>query len=288
MVKILLLTAMHQRPHISELFCISAMRLLETWKYIYDITVVSLVSDSASETVCMKYNIDMIHTPVSPLGMKMNVGMANVLTKYSFDYLLHIGDDDIFSPDILEIYSEAIELRRPYFGFNQVYFYDLLKNRAIHFKYPFDTNKLIGAGRMFLCEALEKTAYKCSVVSMKSRTVLGIQLEKNKALILPEYQAKYMEAIGFGFITSEPTFQLWKNDQTKGLDTESELNMVFNGFFPHVIESSRPLITDIKSLVNVWQFEDYLNFSVSVSPEESMYFCGETEKEHLKLIRKSL
>jgi hypothetical protein len=288
MVKILLLTAMHQRPQISELFCISAMRLLETWKYVYDITVCSLVSDPESEEVCRRYGIEIIPTPASPLGMKMNVGMTIIMANYKFDYLLQIDDDDIFSPDILEWYTPYIKKRIPYFGVDKVYFYDLLTNRAILFKYHYETGKLLGCGRMFLREALERTAYRCSVVCLKNRTYLGIELQKNKTLVIPEYQAKYAEDQGFVHITSGPEFQLYKNDQIKGMNTQSEFNLVFNGYLPKVVDTPRPLFTDVKSTVNIWQFDDYKAFGSQVDPAEAMHFWSDAEKEYLQSLREKL
>jgi hypothetical protein len=286
MVKILLMTAMHQRPAISELFCISARRFVEAWKLVYDIKVVSLVSDQDSEAVCLRYGIDMIHTPVQPLGMKMNVGLCNILEKYSFDYLLQISDDDIFSPDILEYYTPLIKERVPYFGVKELYFLDMPTNRALKFRYVYQTSKLVGCGRMFLREALMSTAMKCTVLGLKYKISNAVEIQKGKVMVLPLYQATYLDAMNIVTITSGATVQLWRNQQMRGLDGESELNMVMNNYFPSVVETGKPLFTDVKSDVNIWKFEDFEKFGEAVEHAESMHFWSDEERAYYTQLRK--
>ena len=271
---------MHQRPEISELFCISAKRFVEYWEGKYDITICALISDQESEAICNRYQINVIPTPVSPLGTKFNAGMEIIMRKFSFDYLLQISDDDIFSPELLTWYEAAILGRVPYFGLKELYFLDSTNDRAIHFKYRYETNKLVGCGRMFLREAILKTAYKCDVVGLKNRTFNGVILEKNKQLFIPEYQAKYLHAMGFVHKTTGAVFALWKNEQIRGMDSESETNMVLNNYMPIVIPTDRPLITDVKSDKNIWKFEDFEKFGDVVEASDAMHFWSDEEREY--------
>lgn len=288
MTRILILTAMHERADVSELFCLSARRFIEFWKEKYLITVCALISDRESEELCNRYNIVVIPTPVSPLGTKFNVGLENIMQKFSFDYLLQISDDDVFSPELLEWYEPAILGQIPYFGIKELYFIEAISNRAIHFKYHYPTNKLVGCGRMFLHSAIRRTAYKVQLLCLKTRVHNGVNLVKDKILFIPEYQAQYLDAMRFGKIISGPQFTLWKSDQIRGMDSESEINLVLNNYMPVVVKTNRPLITDIKSDVNIWKFDDLSSFGENVEPSEAQHFWSDQEKAYYRELREKI
>jgi hypothetical protein len=278
--QILLLTAMHERPLISELFAIAATRLKKENDSKYDVTIVSLVSDPESRLVCERYGIEIVKTVKRPLGRKWNQGIATVLERYTFDYMMQMGDDDIMSSSLLDLYAPAIAARLPYFGMKKLYFLDALSNMATRFTYKHETNKLVGCGRMFLRSALEATGYHTGIIPRKSCQYIGVKLEKSVPVYLPTYQAKYLDAMHYADIHAGQRFSLFADGLMRGLDNHSEMSMVMNNYFPAVIETEKPLITDVKSRVNIWRFDQFSHLGESCKPSAAMAHWGDDEKEY--------
>lgn len=284
MKRILLLTAMHLRPAISELFCMSAADLVKTAAGKYDITVCSLVSDPESEEVCNRYGINVIHTCQAPVGRKWNQGIEKVLARFEFDYLMQMGDDDVFSSCILDVYADAIKQNLPYFGLKQLYFLDGITGKAILFRYAYEANKLVGCGRMFRRDALERTGWRVIVTPRVNRTFMGVTLKRGIAISVPEYQADYLLGMKFGSVFKPRHFSLFRDDQMKGLDNESECCMLFNNYQPTVIETVMPLVTDVKSDVNIWSFDHYNSLGSHVTKEEATRLWSHDQRKHLERI----
>lgn len=284
MKKILLLTAMHKRPAISELFCMSAAELVKESAGKYDVTVCSLVSDPESEEVCHRYGINVIHTCQAPVGRKWNEGIEKVLARFNFDYLMQMGDDDVFSSSILDVYADAIKQNLPYFGLKQLYFLDAITGKAILFRYAYEANKLVGCGRMFRRDALERTGWRVIVTPRINRSFMGVTLKRGIAISVPEHQANYLIGMKFASIFKPRYFSIFRNDQMNGLDNESECCMLFNNYEPTVIETAKPLVTDVKSDVNIWSFGHYNSLGSHVTKEEAMFLWSRDQRKHLARI----
>jgi len=286
--KILLLTQMHQRPAISELFCMSALRLQEASRQKFDITIVSLVSDAPSEAVCRKYSIDMIFTCAGPLGKKMNTGITLLLKNYQFDYLLKIDDDDIVSSNLLEVYTPFIKKGVPLFGVKQVYFLDAANNQALFYKYPYTVAKLMGCGKMISRTALERTGWQSTIKPKNNYKHLGVQFYADRPITIPHYQAHYMVEMKYADMVSSPKFNLFNDEQTMGLDFVSEMNFVFNGYDPVEVVTEKPLFTDVKTNVNIWKFADYATVGKHVPVSEATAHWSIQEREYLLQLQAQL
>lgn len=279
--RILLLTQMHERAAISELFCMSAIRLQEACRKKYNLTIVSLVSDQQSEALCRRYGIDMIFTCPAPLGRKMNTGIALLLQSYTFDYLLKIDDDDVFSSNLLHVYEPYIRKGLPLFGVKQVYFLDSHHHKALLYKYPYKVAKLFGCGKMISRTALERTGWQTTIRPRNNYRHLGVQLFTGQPATLPHYQAHYLVEMNYAEKLSGPKFNLFNDDQTRSLDFVSEMNFVLNGYEPVEVETPLPLFTDVKSSVNIWRFADYQNQGTPVSMGEATAFWSTDELAYL-------
>jgi hypothetical protein len=286
--RILLLTAMHRRPLVSELWCIAASRFRNENAGKYIVTIVSCVSDKPSEDVCRRYNIDMVETVEKPLGRKWNQGFAWALEHYPFDYLMQMGDDDIMATSLLDLYATAIATRLPYFGMKKLYFLDAMSHQAAKFEYKHNTNKLVGCGRMFLRSALERTGYHMGIIPRKNCQFIGVKLEKSVPVYLPAYQAQYLDAMHYADIHAGRRFSLFGDQLMRGLDNHSEMSMVMNNYFPAVIETEKPLITDVKSRVNIWRFDQFSHLGESCKPSAAMAHWGDDEREYYKKLCETL
>ena len=285
MRKILLLTQMHQRPEISELFCMSALRIKEASRKKYDVQIVSLVSDKPSELVCEKYGLGMIFTCVSPLGKKMNTGIAKLLESFEFDYLLKIDDDDVGVSNLLELYTPFINANIPLFGVKQVYFLDATGKRAMFYKYPYNIAKLFGCGKMISRTALERTGWQATIRPRNNYHHLGVELKAGNQYMLPWYQANYLKEMGYADLVGRIKFNLFNDDQMRSLDFQSEMNFVFNGYDPVEVKTDKPLFTDVKSSVNIWKFSDYSGHGQLVPFEEATSHWSQQELDHLKKLQ---
>ena len=278
---IVILAAMHLRPHISELFCMAARRLAAAASELYTVKIVAFVSDEPSLTVCQRYGVDVIHTCVGPLGKKMNLGFTELLQNYTFDYILRMGDDDIVSDTLLHVYHPYIQAGLHYFGLNQLYFLDSATHKAVQFQYPYQqAQKLVGCGTMISRHALERTGYRCLILSTSQQSFLGVNLTPGQTYLLPSYQASYLVDMNFATLLSGPFFQMYPDHQMKSMDYILEMAFLFNGYDAKVVHTDTPLITDVKSNTNIWKFNQWNWCSMPVDPEQAMSFWSEEEKQH--------
>lgn len=280
--RILLLTQMHMRPHISELFCLSALRLIDDNSANYEMRIHALVSDAPSQAVCAKHNIPFTITCQQPLGRKMNTGIASVLKLYDFDYLLKIDDDDVVDSSLLSWYAPYIKRHVPYFGVNQIYFLCAQTHRAVLYKYPYNTDKLFGPGKMISRHCLEQTGFKQMVKVKREQQFNATVMCMGNCYTIPAYQAKYMEAMKYVEVLNEPTFQLYDDEQTRSLDYISEMNFLLNGFHPVAVDSPKPLFTDVKTEMNIWSYNAYAENGTEVLFGEATSFWGKEEMDHYR------
>lgn len=279
---ILLLTQMHQRPKVAELFCMAAIRLKENTRG-HNLHIRALCSDDESKALCRRYGIGITSTVPYPLGRKMNTGIEAVL-QYDFDYLLKIDDDDVVHPDLLNIYSPYMQQRLPYFGVKQIYVLDSATRQAIHWRYRYDTHKLFGPGKMISRQCLEATGYKAGIVAKRLIQNHGTLIKPGETANLPLWQANYLHAMEYAEIVTPPVFALYDNEQMRGLDYESEMNFVFNGYMPQAIETDTPLFTDVKSGTNIWAFDNIKQHGTPVTFEEATAFWSAEQLQYLNTI----
>lgn len=282
--KILIYAAMFGRPVISELFLMSCFRVKSYFKDQFEIDIFICCSDDESENLCKRYGVKYLVKENKPLGNKNNVAVEFALQNIDFDYLLLMGDDDIMSNELLLHYIPYIRDGYHYFGVQKIYFYQPSSNQAIHFNYQGKNSKLIGAGRMFSRQALAAAGYQSYVKTTARFNVLALNSpHPGKVIKLPSHQARYLQDNGLCETEeSISTFALWEDEKDKGLDSSSELNMIFTGFFPTVVHSDKPLITDVKSRQNIWTYDRFTGLGAPVLPAEATAFFSEKEIEYVK------
>lgn len=286
-VRILVVAAMHKRPLISELWILSVMNLVEKANPRFNIGISAIVSDDESAALCEKYGISFVRTVAEPVGKKFNQGFELLIKNNQFDYLLLFGDDDVFSAEILDVYSEAIDNNVPYFGINSVYFLDVATYETMAFKYAYKVPKLMGCARMFRRDVLIKSGYRVIVNPRQTRVYMSLPLRRGVAVTLPEYQANYM--IGMKVVDQfrPRRFALWRDDQVNGLDHESEMGLLISGFLPQLVETPKPIVTDVKSMVNIWSYEHFRKISAPVPFAEATRFFTQKQIELLESLHQT-
>lgn len=284
-VKILVYTAMFNRPRISQLFAIAIKRFIADAPDNVSVEVFSTVSEKESESVCNANGITHFWHPNRPLGRKWNAGMQYCLTHLQFDYVLIMGDDDIISSKAWPLIMEKIEAGDHYFGFHGIYFVNSKNPQAARFSYrgKSDNNKLIGCGRFISRQAITDAGFKTEIRFVDDFNHGLISAKSGDTLLVFSRYAEYLVKCGHAVYTATAEiFALWRDSQESGMDHESETNLIQAGYFPSTIESKQPLMADIKSGQNIWPYHTRAALGTRVPYVEAISLLSKKEKAQLK------
>ena len=69
------------------------------------------------------YGYDVVSAPNEPLGLKQNKLIKYIVQNKDFDYMMHLGSDDIINPNILSLYLPYMSRGVDFFGIGDVYFW---------------------------------------------------------------------------------------------------------------------------------------------------------------------
>lgn len=265
-MNVLIYTAMNERHKVSELWCRAIARFIAAAPDGITCQVLAVISQPESEEILNHYGFQWVYEENKPLGRKFNTGLNYALGNINFDYLLLMGDDDLILPEAWIYYEPWMEAQLPYFGFRSLYFYSPAQRKAVLFDYinSAAANKLVGCGRMFHHLAIRRAAYVQSVKFSQPYNYGTAIYPAHTMVQLPEYKARYFIGMKLAKAISEPVYQLWRPDQNSGLDNESEIKMLMNGFEPVVIETEEPLMIDVKTSKNIWKFNNFISVGDAV------------------------
>lgn len=279
MINISVITCMHGRAHVSRVFAEAMLRLKEKNKDAINLNICVAVSDIESENVCKNYGFNYVVTDNKPLGAKWNRA-AELAGTFDNDYVVIFGDDDIPSDDFFNSHvMDAIHRNEPHFGFNQIYFADVQNEKGCIFKY--DHLKLVGCGRFISIEAFQRLAINTRFRWAQNYLigdVPGVCISQTVEWLDME-SAIYFRNERLGFIHGEPTFRIWEDHLNKSLDRCIEMRLVRLGYLPKVIDTGLPVITDLKSGVNIWQYDHISPLSVAVPYDQALSSLSEKEKQ---------
>lgn len=156
-MKLIVLTAMHARHELTEIFATAMDRL----KYRYNIKTVAAVSlgDLDNAKICKDHRIPYVMTKNKPVSDKFNAGMQ-ILRDFDWTHVMILGSDDIPSNKFIEL-----QMRHPdmdLVAINDMWFWGLNPHRA-----GFDTftywnagSARIGAGRVISRRVVEACDYQ--------------------------------------------------------------------------------------------------------------------------------
>ncbi len=156
-MKIIVLTAMHERHEMTEIFAMAMSRLR---KY-FDIETCAAVTigDVENARICREHNFSTVMTKNNPVSNKFNSGMQ-LLRDKDWTHVMILGSDDIPSNRFVEL-----QMRHPgadFIGVRDMWFWGLNPKRA-----GFDTftywdagSSRIGAGRVISRRIVEACDYK--------------------------------------------------------------------------------------------------------------------------------
>ncbi|MGR3220866.1 MAG: hypothetical protein ACUZ8H_13770 [Candidatus Anammoxibacter sp.] len=250
--KILIYLAVWKRPEITEICFKGIQRLKQYNPHLYRINTVAVVSEGWAKKLCDKYGIKWVYAENDPLGAKLNTGMDYVMEQ-DFDYLMTLGSDDLIDNKLLEIYRPYMDKGTEIFGTDKVCFVEGNKAKMVDYNLT-----IAGAGRFIkktilqkVCVNNVKVEYTCSMGGS-----LGVFTQGDIGWI-KKHRAFPMERKDVIKILDPAKFNLWHPDRQSALDNNSNMKLITAGASNKFIDIKEPLIVDIKSDINIWNY-DYI------------------------------
>lgn len=288
--KILFFLAVWQRPEITELCFMGLQRLMKRG----NVKSLAVISEESMIPLCEKYDIDFIMHENLPLGKKKNA-LLNAMMKQDFDYAIELGSDDLIFDEVFEAYQPFMERGEDFFGSNKMIFVDAI-NGECRFYTALEAQYGIGwgLGRCFSRKLLEATGGK-----KKIKALTGIICEETipegVETFVDKRTAEGLVLQGFAeILESDRTFFLWDDDVNRCLDNNSNQRLAERGFKYKVVETSEPILADIKSDENIWGYNPEIgepynleNFVNKMSQEERTLFFINQKKLKAKRIEKA-
>jgi len=90
------------------------------------------------------------------LGAKENFGIKMIESQYpDYEYLIHIGSDDLINPELLHYYIPEIVKETPFFGVSGCHFHEKVGKKRCVYLPKYNDEHCIGAGRMIHRSVIE-------------------------------------------------------------------------------------------------------------------------------------
>lgn len=269
-VKHCIVTALNERPAISRVMLNCAKRL--------KIDVIAACHNDKDAELVREYGQEVVIVKQNNPSYKFNIALfAAIASQKNYSHFITMGDDDTIS-DVFTLYPE-----HDYVGFADNYYIDTETGKCgIHdyrklVPYP----KAIGAGRVLSRKAIYDSAYCTDVRVIREHKdeyctfTIGNNMRMRKSV------AQMFERMGFVRIVEDEYIGLWP-EAKHGLDYRSDLRLIRSGFIPHIIESDRIHVVDVKSSRNIWSFGILENKMEQASIEDAFWFMDQSEKEYIQ------
>ena len=274
MINITILTAMHGRPLIGEIFashCKSIQSLAPDW---CRLEIFAAISDEENKAVCERHGIDYVMTDNLPLGRKWNTGLDWALSTFrKTDYVLILGSDDLISTRIFGAdFRKAMEDKVDYFGVQKVYFYDIETDKARMFEYI--NSRLIGAGRFVSIRAIKTAGMLVTVRFKTSYDLPDFKVNAGDYRFISKDAAIYYQTLRICQQYGGPRVMLWDDDINVYLDGSSEMRLVRAGFLPVAIPTEFPIVVDLKTSDNLHSFNEIARFGDEVDTAKCLEFLS--------------
>ncbi len=237
-------TCKHGRDQVNALF----MENMRWLRKKFDIEI--FVATTKGET----WEEDWIHSikfSNLPLGSKWNASIQLAL-KSKADRFMGMGDDDLISRDS---FAKIMETEGHHVGTKSVVFIEPYLKKAIRGVYTQDCDKLVGPGRTFSREAIERASWSVQVKLTKELHNGGILYRRGQVVKMNMAQAEYMDKRKIAqILPATKRFEFFGAKHNSGMDHTSDMNLVLANYLPKAIELPHEII-DVKTEENIWSFD---------------------------------
>lgn len=243
-MSIAIFTCKHGRDQVNALF-------MENMRYLracFDIEV--FVATTHGET----WQEDWIHSikyANNPLGSKWNASVQLALNSKA-DRFMGMGDDDLIS---WASFQRIISIQEHHVGTKSVVFIEPYLKKAIRGLYADECNKLVGPGRTFTREAIERSSWSIQVKLLKDLHHGRTAYRRGQTIRLNLDQATYMDKRKIAqMLPNSKRFEFFGSTHNSGMDHSSDMNLLFANYLPVAVELENEII-DVKTEENIWSFE---------------------------------
>ena len=138
-MKIGIITANYDRPHVFRMWCASIKRL----RGVYGDIPVVVTSEKEDIPICEEYDITHVVCKNKPLSRKFNRSML-AMKKYDPDYVMVLGSDDIVSNDLFGKIRDEAERGYSVIAISNIYYFSPYVSRNF---VKFSSTRLLGVCR---------------------------------------------------------------------------------------------------------------------------------------------
>lgn len=270
-LKILFFLALWQRPQITDI-CLAALHRIQQTSKEFEVSVLCVLSEEEMKPLVEKYGFNWVEHENLPVGKKKNFGLHAALSPSvegvqgaaDFDYMIELGSDDLIKPELLQLYAPYFRKGIPYLSLNKLIFLDSYTGHARQY----NSTTVFGAGRAMSRAMLADATLRTPCLVKKSmvcspKAVTGGFAKQGEEIWLHHTHASELVKSNLVEITGAPEHKLWPDHINRCLDNNSDKRLFDCGYEAVVVDSPKPLIIDIKSDENLWNFNPDLGHRIS-------------------------
>lgn len=154
-MKIAIITAVHQRLLITELFYQRLFKTINSGGIPFEFEVFVAGDDPSHKALCNEFEYNWVDVDNRYLGLKFNKAMEAART-CNPDYVMTLGSDDLILPQLFTYYEEYMDQSTEFFGINTMHFYNAGTNEMKLFNKNYKSPQTLGVGRMYSKELLNR------------------------------------------------------------------------------------------------------------------------------------
>jgi hypothetical protein len=147
---ILMLIPVWRRPEILRLFLWRFEAVKPDYADVTPLFVLSPEDPQLNVIEHMLEDYDKFYYTNEYLSDKLNAGLTYAM-RYDWDYVMHMGSDDVYTPALWDLYYDFFVTGCRYFAINDFYVLDMVNERGMYFENYVDEPAIlggIGAGRV--------------------------------------------------------------------------------------------------------------------------------------------
>jgi len=247
-MKVLIRVPVWKRPEVTKVCFDGIERIREHWKH--DTEVLIIGSEGWAEELTGSYGYNWEYIENHPFGAKLNKGLAACM-KYKWDYLLNLGQDNLISNKLLDIYNDFIG-EFDLFGIDKCHWIQNDNVKLVDYEL-----QMLGAGRMYRRGMLEKICCNNSYVEFLEGVAGALQTwNKGDRDYLKATEAMEWQKQKKVHIISTGHTRLWREDIERGFDNSSYMKLILHRASNKIIDiGSLPYLVDIKTNENIWKYD---------------------------------
>lgn len=272
-MRVVFFLAVWKRPEITELCFMGLQRLMRHRPEVFKSSAFAVISEEEMIPLCERYGIEWLLFDNEPVGMKKNAGLSEILKK-DFDYLIELGSDDVILNDLLDVYLPLMEEGADFFATKSLLMVDAVDGACR--RMAFDDICVQGLGRCMSRKMLVSFSGKVHVKSSTAIMSEDSLIAEGGTGFLDPRQVEELSA--WVSPTGIPVdVHLWDNIN-RGLDNNSTTRIMKKGYKFREVETTAPLMADIKSDENIWGF----NPEVGDPGDLETFLAGLSQQERTK------